>query len=159
MSETIPFLSESLSQCELTACGLTLRYRSSTLTSKQWNKLVDHAQKVGVIEKQTNMMHGAVVNKTENRQALHTSLRSKSPRAPYFDEVQSALGRMKQFAKKVRNGQWRGATGKRITDVINVGVEVMKWDLMRFIMLFEMLSRIFTCIFYLLLMAFWWIVF
>lgn len=122
MSETIPFLSESLSQCELTACGLTLDVSRQRLTSKQWSELLDHARKVGVIERQAEMMNGAVVNKTENRQALHTSLRAKKPSAPYFDEVQQVLIRMKQFAHQVRNGQWRGATGKRITDVINVGI-------------------------------------
>lgn len=122
MSDSIAFLSETYTDCEISACGLTLDIARQRLTSKDWTGILENARTRDVIGKQCAMMRGGIVNKTENRQALHTSLRSHDASAPYYEEVQAALGRMKAFARDVRSGQWVGATGKAITDVINVGI-------------------------------------
>ncbi|WP_028006347.1 glucose-6-phosphate isomerase [Solimonas flava] len=71
---------------------------------------------------------GDHINSTENRAALHMALRA--PRGADFrdagrrvgDEVHAVLDRMRHFAERVRDGDWRGATGKRITDIVNIGI-------------------------------------
>ena len=119
---SVPFLSETRANCEATACGLTLNISRQRMTNDTWERLLQYAVSHKVIEAQIQMMEGAVVNTSEKRQVLHTSLRSRDARAPYYQEVQQELNRMKRFARDVRSGIWRGATGKQITDVINVGI-------------------------------------
>ena len=74
------------------------------------------------------MFSGAKINVTENRAVLHVALRNMSNRPIKADgkdvmpEVRRVLGRMKRFTDAVRSGQWRGCTGKRITDVVNIGI-------------------------------------
>ncbi|MFT4045205.1 MAG: glucose-6-phosphate isomerase [Solimonas sp.] len=71
---------------------------------------------------------GEHINNTEDRAALHVALRA--PRGAVFrdagrrisDEVHQVLQRMQAFAERVRDGEWRGATGKRITDIVNIGI-------------------------------------
>lgn len=119
---TIPFLSETKSCCEISACGMTLDFSRQRLNSNKWESLQNLAKERNLIAAQIEMTKGEVVNKTENRQALHTSLRSKSSSSPFYIEVQKELCRMKHLAKNVREGSWRGASGKQITDVINIGI-------------------------------------
>lgn len=122
MTGSIAFLSETRSDCDLNACGLTLNIGRQRLTEEEFNTLLLKAQKEGVLERQVKMLQGEVVNTSENRQALHTSLRSDDPASPHYDEVNETRERMYALAEAVRNGQWLGATGKKITDVINVGI-------------------------------------
>lgn len=122
MTASIAFLSETRSDCDLNACGLTLNIGRQRLTEEEFNTLLLKAQKEGVLERQVKMLQGEVVNTSENRQALHTSLRSDDPASPHYDEVNETRERMYALAEAVRNGQWLGATGKKITDVINVGI-------------------------------------
>lgn len=68
------------------------------------------------------MVQGEIVNKSENRAALHTSLRSQDPASPHFDEVKEARDRAYAFAESVRSGKWTGCRGDTITDVINIGI-------------------------------------
>lgn len=122
MTGSIAFLSETRSDCDLNACGLTLNIGRQRLTEEEFNALLLKAQKEGVLERQVKMLKGEVVNTSENRQALHTSLRSEDPASPHYEEVNETRERMYALAEAVRNGQWLGATGKKITDVINVGI-------------------------------------
>lgn len=119
---TIPFLSETKCCCEISACGMTLNFSRQRLNNDQWESLLDLAKERNLISAQIEMMNGVVVNKTESRQVLHTSLRSKNPNSPFYAEIQEELSRMKQLAKSVRDGSWKGVSGKRITDVINIGI-------------------------------------
>lgn len=107
---------------ELESCGLILDISRQLLSVSQWEEALAFAVKKDVIGRHREMVEGGYVNPTEKRQALHTSLRSSNPASPYFTEVQQALNAMKRFAYMVRNGEWRGATGQQITDVINVGI-------------------------------------
>jgi glucose-6-phosphate isomerase len=74
------------------------------------------------------MFSGERINVTENRAVLHVALRNRSNRPINVDgedvmpEVNRVLNRMKRFCKSVREGEWRGYTGKRITDVVNIGI-------------------------------------
>ena len=122
MSEDTPFLSDSLVNCECCACGLTIDISRQRLTAEQWAGVLQMARSVDVLGKHAQMVKGEIVNRTENRPALHTSLRSKNAQVPYFSEVQTTLRRMKEFAEQVRSGQWLGVSGKAITDVVNVGI-------------------------------------
>lgn len=122
MSVTLPFLAETRSHCQLRACGLTLDISRQRLTDKDWLNLLKLAQHRDVIGAQERMVHGEIVNASERRQALHTSLRSRDNTAPGYSEVQQSLKKMYEFARAVRLGLWTGATGKRITDVVNIGI-------------------------------------
>ena len=67
-------------------------------------------------------MDGEVVNLSEKRAALHTLLRSSNSPLPQYSSVLVERNRMLDFADKVRNGAWRGFSGKRILNVINIGI-------------------------------------
>jgi glucose-6-phosphate isomerase len=74
------------------------------------------------------MFAGEKINITENRAVLHTALRNRSNRPVLVDgvdvmpEVNAVLAQMRNFSEKVRSGAWLGYTGKRITDVVNIGI-------------------------------------
>lgn len=118
----IPFLSDDCANTQVSACGITLDIARQRLTQQQWQKLLQLGHQSELIQSQRDMVQGKVVNQTEMRQALHTSLRSSDPKAPYFAQVQAALTRMYRFAEDVRCGRFTGARGRRITDVVNVGI-------------------------------------
>lgn len=122
MTDSIAFLSDTRSDCELSACGLTLNISRQRLTDTQFCELLAHAKKVGLLAQQKKMVQGDEVNATEHRQALHTSLRSENPASPHYEEVEQTRNRMYSLGEQVRSGSWTGATGKRITDVINIGI-------------------------------------
>ncbi len=122
MLQSPPFLSETRADCEVTACGLTLDISRQRMTNAEWENVLALGAQKEVIARHREMVEGAVVNRTEARQALHTSLRTKDSSAPHYVEVQDALKQMKAFAHDVRTGVWLGATGKPITDVINIGI-------------------------------------
>ncbi|HOY87576.1 MAG TPA: glucose-6-phosphate isomerase [Methylotenera sp.] len=74
------------------------------------------------------MFAGEKINITENRAVLHTALRNRSNTPVYVDghdvmpDVNAVLAQMRAFSTKVRNGEWTGYTGKRITDIVNIGI-------------------------------------
>ena len=122
MTDSIPFLSETRSDCELSACDLTLNIARQRLTDVQYRKLLALAGEIGLLARQIKMVQGDEVNSSEHRQALHTSLRSENPDSPHYEEVKLTRERMYHLARLVRSGQWTGATGKKITDVVNIGI-------------------------------------
>ncbi len=88
-------------------------------------KLADFANLKSWIDK---MFTGEKINFTEERAVLHTALRNRSKNPVYVDgkdvmpEIFSVLNHMKQFSEEVRNGYWKGYSGKTITDVVNIGI-------------------------------------
>ncbi len=82
----------------------------------------------GVAEKREAMFSGEAINFTENRAVLHTALRNRSNTPVLVDgkdvmpDVNGVLAAMGAFAEKIRSGALTGATGKRITDVVNIGI-------------------------------------
>lgn len=74
------------------------------------------------------MFSGQKINRTENRAVLHTALRNRSNTPVYVDgkdvmpEVNAVLAKMKEFCQRIISGEWKGYTGKAITDVINIGI-------------------------------------
>jgi glucose-6-phosphate isomerase len=82
----------------------------------------------GVAEKRDEMFSGAPINFTEGRAVLHTALRNRSNRPVIVDgrdvmpDVNAVLQAMGKFADGIRSGEMKGATGKAITDVVNIGI-------------------------------------
>ncbi len=83
---------------------------------------------VDLKSKTESMFNGAMINTTERRSVLHTALRNRdnSPVAvdgqDVMPKVNRELGKMRAFSEKVRSGEWKGYTGKAITDIVNIGI-------------------------------------
>lgn len=121
--EALPFLRDQFPQaCLKKACGIKLDIGRQRLSADDYEELVKLGAKARLIERFRSMMAGEVVNDSEGRAALHTSLRAFSRSAPEFDCVEAERERMFAFARDVREGRRRGCRGSRFTDVINVGI-------------------------------------
>ena len=119
----LPFLRDTAGiQTTATACGLRLDISRQRMTGEDFRRLATYCEERGVIAAHRRMLAGEIVNPSEGRAALHTSLRSNSPAAPRCEEVRRERNRMLAFARQVRGGVWRGCRGDRITDVINIGI-------------------------------------
>src|SRR5919199_3663972 len=100
----------------------------ATTTIAPLRQLVELAEESGLRERIDAMFSGEKINITENRAVLHVALRA--PRGTTIEvdgkdvvgEVNDVLDRMASFADRVRSGEWTGATGKRIRNVINIGI-------------------------------------
>ena len=109
-------------------CGILLDYSKNRVTHDTMRLLRALARESGVAERARAMFAGARVNTTESRAALHALLRdvSGSPACEVGDgmrdEVERGLGAMERLSTAVRSGRWRGFTGERITDVVNIGI-------------------------------------
>ena len=110
-----PFLKETCAATTISACGITLDLSRQRLSQSDLNDFIDYAKEVDLLGAFRRMCAGEVVNTSENRAALHTSLRAFDSSAPYFEEVNTERERMLAFAEQVRS------EGK-ITDVINIGI-------------------------------------
>ena len=86
------------------------------------------AEECGLAQAKEAMFNGEKINYTENRAVLHTALRNRSNTPVLVDgkdvmpEVNAVLAKMKAFCERVISGEWKGYTGKAITDVINIGI-------------------------------------
>lgn len=119
----LPFLRDSAGvNTSATACGIRLDISRQRLSADDFKRLLELAESKGLLDAFKRMVQGEVVNASEGRAALHTSLRSWNPRAPHYEEVARERERMLNFATMVRDGRWRGCRGDRITDVINIGI-------------------------------------
>ena len=92
-------------------------------------KLLRQLAKESALDESINAMFtGEKINRTENRAVLHTALRNRSNTPVYVDgkdvmpEVNAVLAKMRSFCDRVISGEWKGYTGKAITDVVNIGI-------------------------------------
>ena len=92
-------------------------YSKNLITSETIKILTALAKSAGVEEWRKRMFSGEHINVTEDRAVLHVALRARQ-----LPEVQAELAKMKQLSEQVRSGQWKGHSGKPITDVINIGI-------------------------------------
>ncbi|PHX61229.1 MAG: glucose-6-phosphate isomerase [Actinobacteria bacterium] len=112
----------------VSAAGITLDYSRQRITPEALDSLITLADQQGVFTRRAAMFAGEHINVTEDRAVLHTALRLPREASLVVDgvdvvaEVYEVLNRMGSFAKAVRNGDWRGATGKRINAVVNIGI-------------------------------------
>lgn len=108
--------------------GILVDYSKNRITEETMKLLVDLARVMEVGQWTERMFRGEKINFTEQRAVLHTALRHRGSEPVMVDgrdvmpDVRAVLEKMRLFSESVRSGQWRGHTGKRITDVVNIGI-------------------------------------
>jgi len=110
------------------AAGLFLDYSKNRITDETVGLLVQLAEESGLRPRIDAMFRGEKINVTEKRAVLHVALRAPKGASIVVDgenvvpQVHAVLDRMANFSNRVRAGEWKGSTGKRIRNVINVGI-------------------------------------
>jgi glucose-6-phosphate isomerase len=110
------------------AAGLFLDYSKNRITGQTLKLLLQLARESGLRGKMDAMFSGEKINVTENRAVLHVALRAPKGATIMADgtnvvpEVHAVLDKMAEFSNRVRSGEWKGHTGKRIKNVINIGI-------------------------------------
>ena len=108
--------------------GIFLDYSKNRITEETVKLLVQLAEESGLRQRIEGMFCGDKINVTENRAVLHVALRAPRDTSVVLDgenvvpQVHAVLDRMSDFADGVRTGHWKGHTGKRIRNVINIGI-------------------------------------
>ena len=103
-------------------------YSKNRITQETIDKLLALAKETELQEAIQSMFKGEKINRTENRAVLHTALRNRGNKPIYVDgndvmpEVNAVLEKMHQFSERIIRGEWKGYTGKAITDVVNIGI-------------------------------------
>lgn len=103
-------------------------YSKNKITRETLKLLRQLAQECALDDAKEAMFSGQKINRTENRAVLHTALRNRSNNPVLVDgkdvmpEVNEVLAKMKAFSERVISGEWKGYTGKAITDVVNIGI-------------------------------------
>jgi glucose-6-phosphate isomerase len=110
------------------AAGLYLDYSKNRITDETLNLLTRLAEESGLRTRIDAMFRGEKINITENRAVLHVALRAPRGTSIVVDgenvvpQVHAVLDKMADFSNRVRSGAWKGHTGKRIRNVINIGI-------------------------------------
>ena len=110
------------------AAGLYLDYSKNRITDETLKFLLQLAEECGLRARIDAMFRGEKINITENRAVLHIALRAPKGASIVVDgknvvpQVHMALDKMADFSNRVRSGAWKGHTGKRIRNVINIGI-------------------------------------
>src|SRR2546422_9263198 len=110
------------------AAGIYLDYSKNRITDKTLDLLFQLAEQRGLRSKIEAMFRGDKINITENRAVLHVALRAPKNTSIIVDgknvvsDVHSVLDKMSDFSNRVRTGIWSGYTGRRIRNVINIGI-------------------------------------
>ena len=112
----------------LEAAGIYLDYSKNRITDKTLELLVQLAEQSGLRARIDAMFRGEHINVSENRAVLHVALRAPKGSSIVVDgenvvpQVHAVLDRMSAFAGRIRSGEWKGHTGKRIRNVVNIGI-------------------------------------
>ena len=110
------------------AAGLYLDYSKNRVTDETMRLLVELAEESGVPERRDAMFRGEHINVSEDRAVLHVALRMPEGESLVVDgvdvvaQVHEVLRRMADFSNRIRSGEWTGHTGKRIRNVVNIGI-------------------------------------
>ncbi len=110
------------------AAGVFLDYSKNRISDETLKLLIELAEQSGLRAKIEAMFRGEKINATENRAVLHVALRAPKGAAIIVDGVNvvtlvhDVLDKMADFAQRVRSGQWKGHTGERIRNVVNIGI-------------------------------------
>ncbi len=113
---------------KLESLGLYFDYSKNRITDETIRLLLELAEQSGLRERIDAMFRGEKINVTEQRAVLHVALRApKSEKivvdgADVVPEVYAVLDRMAEFANRIRSGEWKGHTGKRIRHIVNIGI-------------------------------------
>jgi glucose-6-phosphate isomerase len=110
------------------AAGIYLDYSKNRITGKTLKLLLQLAEESDLQNRIDAMFHGEKINVTENRSVLHVALRAPKGSSIMLEginvvqQVHNVLDKMTNFSNKIRNGSWKGHTGKRIRNIINIGI-------------------------------------
>ncbi|MDM1522055.1 glucose-6-phosphate isomerase [Empedobacter sp. 225-1] len=108
--------------------SLLVDYSKNRINAETIQLLVDLAKEMNVDQAIQQMFDGDVINVTEKRAVLHTALRNRSNEEVLVEgkdvmpQINEVLEQMKSFSEKVISGEWKGFSGKEITDVVNIGI-------------------------------------
>src|ERR1700747_2717619 len=108
--------------------GIFLDYSKNRVDEETLSLLVALAEQSGLRERIDAMFRGEKINVTENRAVLHVALRAPKGASIIVDgknvvpEVHAVLDKMADFANRIRSGQWKGHTGRRIRNIVNIGI-------------------------------------
>lgn len=108
--------------------GIYLDYSKNLITSETLRLLRELAESVNLGERIQAMFRGDKINTTEQRAVLHTALRTPKDSSVFVDgkdvvpDVHAVLDQMADFSTRVRSGEWKGYSGKRIRNIINIGI-------------------------------------
>jgi glucose-6-phosphate isomerase len=126
------------------AAGIYLDYSKNRVTDETMSLLVELAAESGVAERRDAMFRGEHINVSEDRAVLHVALRMPATASLTVDgqdvigDVHAVLDRMRAFATRVRSGEFKGFTGKRVKNVVNIGIggsdlgPVMAYEALKF---------------------------
>jgi glucose-6-phosphate isomerase len=110
------------------AAGVYLDYSKNRVSAETLKLLIELAQQAGLRARIDAMFRGERINVTENRAVLHVALRAPKGASIIVDgknvvpDVHAVLAKMADFANRVRGGQWKGHSGKRIRNIVNIGI-------------------------------------
>ena len=110
------------------AVGIYLDYSKNRVTGETIQLLLELAASSGLRERIDAMFRGEKINVTENRAVLHVALRAPRDESIVVDgenvvpQVHAVLDKMTDFSNRVRSGEWKGYTGKRMRNIINIGI-------------------------------------
>lgn len=108
--------------------GFLLDYSKNIITSDILNKLIELAKECHLPKAIEYLFSGKKINETENRSVLHTALRNPVDSVLIIDgfnimvDIDQVKLKMKKFSSEVRNGTWKGYTGKKIRNIVNIGI-------------------------------------
>jgi glucose-6-phosphate isomerase len=110
------------------AMGLYLDYSKNRITDETLKLLLQLAEECGLRARIDAMFRGEKINMTENRAVLHVALRAPREASIIVDgenvvpQVHDVLDKMSDFSNRVRSGEWKGYTGRRIRNIVNIGI-------------------------------------
>ncbi|HTL55443.1 MAG TPA: glucose-6-phosphate isomerase [Candidatus Limnocylindrales bacterium] len=108
--------------------GLFLDFSKNRITDETLKLLIALAEESNLRERMEAMFSGEKINVTENRAVLHVALRAPKDATILFDgknvvpEVHAVVDKMADFSNRVRNGEWKGFTGRPISNIVNIGI-------------------------------------
>ena len=108
--------------------GLFLDYSKHQVSDEVLKTLLELADHSALVQRRAQMFSGDIINVTEDRPVLHTALRNLSDEPVYVDgknvmpEIHQTREQIKRFSEEVRSGEWKGYSGERIKDVVNIGI-------------------------------------
>jgi len=141
------------SRFSVQGAGLFLDYSKNRITSETMEMLLALSKRCGLPEKIAAMFNGEKINQTEKRAVLHIALRAPSGQHIMLDgvdvvrEVHETLSKMADFVRRIHDGSWTGHTGKKIRNIVNVGIggsdlgPVMAYEALKFYSHREMVFR------------------
>ena len=110
------------------ACDLFFDFSKNRISNKTIQLLVDLAKSMNLKNQINDMFSGEKINRTEKRSVLHTALRSPKEKKIFTEgvdvseDVHNVLEKMKIFSEKIHSGKWSGFSGKKIKNIVNIGI-------------------------------------